>query len=290
MTQLDQQHRPSQSNRLPVREALMNLADQCLAVRPDAKADQAEFLEELLGEDLCRRLGIYRVPTGFLLSVVVPVYNEAATLEQVVEGVRHCGLPCEIILVDDGSTDGSGKILDRLASHDDILVVRHTENRGKGAALRSGFAKATGTVVAVQDADLEYDPRELPLLVQPIIEDRADVVYGSRFSAPSGQVGRYWHRLGNQLITQLANLRTNLNLTDVETCYKLIRRELLDDLVEGLRENGFGIEIELTAKLARKPGVRFHEQPIGYAARGYDEGKKIGWRDALRAFWCMLRY
>jgi glycosyltransferase involved in cell wall biosynthesis len=253
--------------------------------------DQARIrrLESLLSEDVCRRLGIFLVPAEFCLSVIIPVYNEVNTVVEVVQRVRATGLPLEIIIVDDGSVDGTRERLAQLTQQDDLKVVFHEKNRGKGAALRTGFELATGAVVVVQDADLEYDPEDLRLLIQPIIEGQADVVYGTRFGHHDRPVSPLWHSWGNRLITRLTNLRTGLHLSDVETCYKVIHRDLIQSLVPGLRENRFGIEIEITLKLA-KSGARFYERPIRYWRRGFSQGKKIGWRDAVRAVYCILRY
>ncbi len=250
---------------------------------------QASRLDQVLTDDVCRRLGIFSIPSGFKLSVIIPVYNEVNTVLQVIERVRATELPLEIILVDDGSEDGTREKLKELPESDDLRVIYHPENRGKGAALRTGFEHATGTAVVVQDADLEYDPDDFRLLIQPIIENTADVVYGSRYGHHDRPVPPLWHVLVNRLITRLANIRTGLYLSDVETCYKVIRRELIQELAPGLRENRFGIEIEITIKLARKR-VRFYERHIRYDRRGFDEGKKIGWRDGVRALYCMVRY
>ena len=249
-----------------------------------------ELLNELLTPAVCRRLGIYQWPPAFLLSVIVPVFNEQATIEALIRRVRSVDVPCEIIVVDDASTDGTREILKSLRSQAGLKIIYHPQNRGKGAALRTGLTHATGAAVIIQDADLEYDPGDYPLLLRPILEDRADVVYGSRFSSNDRPVSRYWHQTGNRIVTWLSNMFTNLKLTDVETCYKLVRRELLEQIAPTLRENGFGIELELTAKLARIPGVRFYELPISYTPRGYAEGKKIRFRDALQALWCVVRY
>ncbi len=198
-------------------------------------------------------------------------------------------LPVEIILVDDGSRDGTREKLLELPTSDNLRVIFHEKNKGKGAALRTGFEHATGTAVVVQDADLEYDPDDLRFLIQPIIENQADVVYGTRYGHHDRHVPPLWHVLVNRLITRLANMRTGLYLSDVETCYKVMRREFIQELAPNLRENRFGIEIELTIKLARRK-ARFYERPIRYDRRGFDEGKKIGWRDGVRALYCMLRY
>lgn len=250
---------------------------------------QASRLDQVLTDDVCRRLGIFAMPAGFRLSVVIPVFNEVNTVLDVIERVRKTELPLEIILVDDGSQDGTREKLLALEESDDLRVILHEHNRGKGAALRTGFAHATGDAVVVQDADLEYDPDDFRFLIQPIIEEQADVVYGTRYGHHDRQVPPLWHVFVNRWITRLCNLRTGLYLSDVETCYKVIRRELIQELAPGLRENRFGIEIELTIKLARKK-VSFYERPIRYDRRGFDEGKKIGWRDGVRALYCMLRY
>lgn len=253
-------------------------------------ADRFAELEKLLGPAVCRRLGIYRLPEGFRLSVVVPVFNEVNTVEQVIDRVRNCGIPCELVIVDDGSTDGTRERLEAYRDDEDVTLVLHSENRGKGAALRTGFMQARGDVVIVQDADLEYDPADYARLLQPIIEGQADVVFGSRFIGDSHRVLYFWHSAGNKFLTLLSNIFTNLNLTDIETCYKLFRRELIQQIAPTLREDRFGIEPELTAKLARIPGVRIYERPISYSGRTYAQGKKIGWRDGFRALWCILKY
>lgn len=223
------------------------------------------------------------------ISVVMPVYNEAETLEEIVGRVQAAPVSVELVAVDDGSTDGSRDILRRL--HEDGAVqtlLLHEQNRGKGAALSTGFRAARGDVIIVQDADLEYDPGEYPQLLRPILEDQADVVYGSRFlgGAPH-RVLYFWHYMGNRALTLLSNMVTNLNLTDMETCYKCFRREVLEALE--IEERAFGVEPELTAKIALG-GWRVYEVGISYAGRTYAEGKKITWRDGLSALRCILRY
>ncbi|HJT33811.1 MAG TPA: glycosyltransferase family 2 protein [Pirellulales bacterium] len=249
-----------------------------------------EMLEQLLGKSTCRRLGIYRIPDGFLLSVVMPVYNELHTIEEVVRRVRGSGVPVEMVIVDDGSTDGTRELLKSWPDAPDLKIILHETNQGKGSALRTGFTHATGDVVIVQDADLEYDPAEFEKLIQPIIDDEADVVFGSRFTGDNQRVLYFWHSIGNKVLTLLSNMTTNLNLTDMETCYKAFRRDVIQRIAPTLREQRFGIEPELTAKVARMPGVRVYERPISYRGRTYAEGKKITWRDGFRALYCIIRY
>ncbi len=217
----------------------------------------------------------------------MPCYNESATLPIIVERVLTSPWTAELIVVDDASTDGSAKLLDDI---DDprVRVVRQPVNQGKGAALRRGFALATAPYVVVQDADLEYDPAEYPTLIAPLLDDRADVVFGSRFvSSSPRRVLYFWHYAGNRFLTLLSNMATNLNLSDMETCYKAFRREVIQSLE--LREDRFGFEPEVTAKVARL-GCRVYEVSVGYHGRTYDEGKKIGWRDGLAALWCICKY
>ncbi len=224
------------------------------------------------------------------LSVVIPVYNERATLPEILARVRAVpldGIEKEIILVDDASTDSSRDFLQGLAGDHSVTVVFHERNQGKGAALRTGFARATGDVVIVQDADLEYDPREFPVMLAPIVDGRADAVYGSRFLGGPHRVLFFWHYLGNKGLTLLANMVNNLNMTDMETCYKAVRRDVLSRIT--LESNRFGFEVEITAKLARLK-ARIYEVPISYSGRDYSQGKKITWRDGVAAFWWILRY
>lgn len=222
------------------------------------------------------------------LSVLIPVYNEAATLAEVVERVRCVPLELEIIAVDDASTDGSGDLLDVLARDGRIdHVVHHPANRGKGAAVRSGLAVARGDVVVVQDADLEYDPADLPTLVKPIADGRADAVFGSRFQGGPHRVLYFWHAVGNRFLTLLSNMLTDLNLSDMETCYKLVRADVLKRLP--LSSDRFGFEVEITARLAQA-GARIWELPISYSGRTYAEGKKITWRDGWAALFHILRF
>jgi len=221
------------------------------------------------------------------LSIVIPVYNECATVRELCESVRAVAIDKEIIFVDDGSTDGSREILMDLAD-DTTRVFLHDRNMGKGAALRTGFSHVTGDIVVVQDADLEYDPAQYSKLIQPILEGKADVVYGSRFvTGDYRRVLFFWHMVGNKLLTLMSNLFTNLNLSDMETCYKVFRREVLERIK--IEEDRFGFEPEITAKLA-KLKVRIYETGISYSGRTYLEGKKIGWKDGLSAVRCIIKY
>jgi len=222
------------------------------------------------------------------LSIIIPCYNEAGTIEQLVEAVRNSPYPDkEIIVVDDGSTDGTRARLESLRLRVDRILL-HERNRGKGAALRSGIAAATGDVVIIQDADLEYDPVDYPLLLKPILDGRADVVYGSRFmGAAPHRVLYFWHRVGNGFLTLLSNMLTNLDLTDMESCYKVFRREVIQSIT--IEEDRFGFEPEITAKVA-KLGCRIYEVGISYYGRTYAEGKKIGWRDGAHALFCIIKY
>ncbi|MCE5229122.1 glycosyltransferase family 2 protein [bacterium] len=226
------------------------------------------------------------------LSIVIPVYNEAATISTIVEAVQAVqldGINKEIVIVNDCSKDNTGQILEELAKrYDNVRVFHHAVNQGKGAALRTGFQSCTGDWVIIQDADLEYDPNEYHILLEPILTGKADVVFGSRFLGTGAhRVVYYWHSIGNQFLTTLSNMFTNINLTDMETCYKLFRREIIGKI--RIEENRFGFEPEITAKVARLH-CRIYEVGISYYGRTYEEGKKIGWRDGVRAILCILKY
>lgn len=222
------------------------------------------------------------------LSVIIPCYNENNTIQLLLEKVMQCGVsPLEIIVVDDGSSDGTQELLQKYRNNIDHLVL-HDTNQGKGAALRSGIQKATGDIAIIQDADLEYDPKEYTKLIEPIINDKADVVFGSRFiSGSAHRVLYFWHRLGNGFLTFLSNTMTDLNLSDMETCYKAFKLDILKHIK--LKENGFGIEPEITAKIA-KMNLRIYEVGISYHGRTYKEGKKINWKDGVWAIYCILKY
>ena len=223
------------------------------------------------------------------LSVVMPVFNERATLQQVVERVLAVPLSVELLCVDDGSRDGSVEILAQLqAQFPQLRVFLQPHNMGKGAALRRGILEATGDYVIIQDADLEYDPADYPLLLEPLMQEKADVVYGSRFlGAAPHRVLYFWHSVGNRILTLLSNCLTNINLTDMETCYKVFRREIIQSIP--IEENRFGFEPEITVKIAKRR-LRIYEVGISYWGRTYEEGKKIGWKDGARAVWCLLKY
>ena len=221
------------------------------------------------------------------LSVVIPVYNEHDTLDEIISRVRATPFEKEIVLVDDYSTDGSRDILETYAKDPDIRIYHHEKNMGKGASLRTGFAHVTGDIVIIQDADLEYDPAEYENLLKPILDGKADVVYGSRFMGGPRRVLYFWHSVANNILTLFSNMMTNLNLTDMETCYKVFRREVLSEIT--IKSNRFGVEPELTAKIS-KMDLRVYDIPVTYSGRKYDEGKKIGWKDAVMAFFYIIRY
>jgi glycosyltransferase involved in cell wall biosynthesis len=262
-------------------------------------ADRWIWLIGTLGEPFCRKLGIYRLPEDLTVSVVIPAYNEKATIHEILRRVRAVPIRKQIIVVDDCSTDGTREILRDLEERDgDLEVVYHQLNQGKGAAMRTGFRHARGQIVIVQDADLEYDPAQYTQLIQPIVEDQADVVFGSRFIGGTHRVLYFWHYLANKFLTLLSNMFTNLNLTDMEVCYKVFRREVIQGI--RLKSDRFGFEPEVTAKVARfkfpaesgqppRP-CRVYEIPVSYHGRTYREGKKIGLKDGFQALYCILRF
>ncbi|MDJ0702743.1 MAG: glycosyltransferase family 2 protein [Leptolyngbyaceae cyanobacterium MO_188.B28] len=223
------------------------------------------------------------------LSVVIPCFNEYGTIQKVVESVKRSPIAnCEIIIVDDGSTDGTRQLLKSRIEPQVDRVIFHPKNLGKGAALRTGINAVTGDIIIIQDADLEYDPQEYPIMINPILDDRADVVFGSRFQGGRPhRVVYYWHAVGNKILTTLSNMFTNINLTDMETCYKAFKREILQAIE--IKENRFGFEPEITAKVA-KMNCRIYEVGISYYGRTYKEGKKIGWKDGVKAIFCILKY
>jgi glycosyltransferase involved in cell wall biosynthesis len=222
------------------------------------------------------------------LSVVMPVFNEVQTIEEILARVQAAPFDKEIVVVDDYSTDGTVDLLKKIGGEtENIRVFYHDRNRGKGAALRTGFAGVRGDIVIIQDADLEYDPREYPRMLEPILDGRADVVYGSRFLGGPHRVLFFWHYLGNQFLTLLSNMLSNLNLTDMETCYKAFRREVLEGLA--LKSDRFGFEPEFTAKVAKRK-FRIYEVPISYSGRTYEEGKKINWKDGVAAIFAIIKF
>jgi glycosyltransferase involved in cell wall biosynthesis len=270
-----------------------DLAHPALPVGEDldlTDADRIHGLRQLLGASVCRKLGIYHIPPDFVLSVVVPVFNEVRTVATVLERIRHCGIPTEIIFVDDASTDGTRELIAQWPADPSLKILLHEKNQGKGAALKTGFEHATGQAVVVQDADLEYDPAEFRFLIQPIVEGDADVVFGSRFLGDRQAVLYFWHYVGNRALTTLSNCFTDLNLSDMETCYKVFRHDVIARIAPTLREKRFGIEPEITAKVASTPGIRIVERPVSYSGRTYAEGKKITWRDGISALRCIVRY
>ena len=249
-----------------------------------------EKLRELLGKDACRALGVYPVPPDFLLSVVIPAYNEGKTIDRIIKRVQESPIRKELIIVNDGSTDNTRHVLEAYRGQENIRIFNLEQNQGKGAALQKGFLEARGNAVIVQDADLEYDPEEYLKLLQPIIEGEADVVYGSRLSGKKQRVLYFWHYVGNKFLTLLSNVFTNLNLTDMETGYKVFKREVIQVIAPTLQEKRFGIEPEITAKISKLPDIRIYEMPISYAGRTYKKGKKIGWKDGFRAIYSIVKY
>ena len=226
------------------------------------------------------------------LSIVIPIYNEVDTIDEIIRQVLavDIGMDRELVLVDDGSRDGSRDKLSAIAKeHPEWKICLHDVNQAKGAALRTGFAEATGDLVLIQDADLEYDPRDYPRLLGPVLDGHADVVYGSRFlGGGPHRVVFFWHSIGNRFLTLMSNMMTDINLTDMEVCYKLFKREVLKDIV--IKEDRFGFEVEITAKVARGKHWRIYEVPISYYGRSYADGKKITWKDGVHALWCILKY
>ena len=220
------------------------------------------------------------------LSIVIPVYNEKSTIDEIVKRVQNVDFEKEIIIVDDCSSDGTSDKIDKISGNN-IKKLFHEKNKGKGASLRTGFQHVTGDIVIIQDADLEYNPNEYSNLIEPIVDGRADVVYGSRFLGGPHRVDFFWHYVGNKILTTLSNILTNLILTDMETCYKVFKAEIIKDIK--IRSNRFGFEPEITAKLAKRKCI-IYEVPISYSGRDYDEGKKIGWKDGVVALYCIVRF
>ncbi len=251
--------------------------------------DFVDHCQRHLGVALTKQLAIYALPDDFLLSVIVPVFNEESTVETIVARLLATGMPMQIILVDDGSTDNTSAAMQRVAQLPQVELHKHAVNRGKGAAIRTAISHCRGDVIVIQDADQEYNPQDFRVLLQPIIERHADVVYGTRYGQPGRQVSPWWHQAANYFITLTASIAFGLRIRDIETCYKMARAECFRSVADDLRENRFGIEIELTARWA-KERYRFAERPIEYHHRWYNEGKKITWRDGIAALYCIVRY
>lgn len=277
----------------PVESSVQRPSGETSAAEDDPRRfwsdEYVQTMHAMLGADVCRKLAIFPLPAGFCLSVIVPVYNEQQTVSLVVQRLHQTGLPLQIILVDDGSVDGTADAVDAFQEVPDVVVLHHASNRGKGSAIRTGIEAASGDVIVIQDADQEYDPSDFRCMLQPILGGEADIVYGTRYGHCDRQLSPWWHQAVNNLLSLLASLAIGIRLSDVETCYKMARREHYQAIAGDLREPRFGIEIELTARWARR-GLTFTERPIRYRHRWYDEGKKIGWRDGVRALWCIVKY
>ncbi len=268
------------ANNCPSEERFQAILAQLESCEGMVQDELESFQKATCGTDPSKR-------TDYLLSVVIPVYNEEATVARVISRVAALPLNLEIVVVDDCSTDGTREVLSLLSGIESVKVILKDVNAGKGAAIRTGFEIATGDFLVIQDADLEYDPRDIPQLIQPLLRGEADIVYGSRFIGDEVQDESWIHRLGNAVLTGASNLFSGLKLTDMETCYKAFSREALQNVE--IEQDRFGLEPELTAKLARQ-GFKFVEVPISYDSRGYDEGKKIGLKDLFNAIYCIGRY
>ena len=277
---------PRDGQQPAVQRAPAQLDESCFD-RVEEMLDYTELAVSLLQQRDSERKEEARQKTTPVLSVVIPVFNEEATLREIVRQVQAVAIDKEVLIVDDCSTDGTRELLQELEKQPNVHVFYHEYNHGKGAALRTGFLEARGEYVLIQDADLEYDPQDYPKLLEPLLNSEADVVYGSRFLGDEVRDPSFVHRLGNGILTWSSNLFTRQKLTDMETCYKVFRREALQSIQ--VEQDRFGFEPEITAKLARR-GMRIREVPIAYNGRGYEEGKKIGWRDGVNALYCIVRY